>query len=165
FISKLHPDLGESSLPPSAQRHFGLPPLVTLCGKMDLLDRLLVRLHAVPSLASAAPPDVKSANIDVGATGGAATARRSRRRHKVLLFATMTRALDLVEEYLEWRGFEWARLDGSTAASERGELIADFNRPGESERVCQLLPCVPLSPFLGGYLCRPGPHFTLTLPG
>ncbi|GIL43611.1 hypothetical protein Vafri_1303, partial [Volvox africanus] len=131
FISKLHPHLGESSLPPSAQRHFGLPPLVTLCGKMDLLDRLLVRLHAVPPLASAM-------NTNASAAGGAATARRSQRRHKVLLFATMTRALDLVEEYLEWRGFEWARLDGSTAALERGELIADFNRP-DSETFIFLL--------------------------
>ena len=44
--SKLHPDRGEDLLPPAAHRHAGLPPAVTLCGKMDLLDRLLTRLHA-----------------------------------------------------------------------------------------------------------------------
>ena len=42
----------------------------------------------------------------------------------------MTRALDVIEEYLDWRGFEFARLDGGTAAAERGQLIADFNSPG-----------------------------------
>eukprot|EP00198_Chlamydomonas_reinhardtii_P014216 XP_001703553.1 SWI2/SNF2-like protein [Chlamydomonas reinhardtii] len=48
---------------------------------------------------------------------------------QVLLFSTMTRALDVIEEYLDWRGFEFARLDGGTAAAERGQLIADFNSP------------------------------------
>ncbi len=44
--SKLHPPGGESLLDPAAEAPGGLPPVVTLCGKMDLLDRLLVRLHA-----------------------------------------------------------------------------------------------------------------------
>ncbi len=51
---------------------------------------------------------------------------------QVLLFCTMTRALDVIEEYLGWRGFEFARLDGSTAAAERGGMVADFNAPGAS---------------------------------
>lgn len=45
-FSKLHPPGGESLLDPTVEAPGGLPPVVTLCGKMDLLDRLLVRLHA-----------------------------------------------------------------------------------------------------------------------
>ncbi len=55
---------------------------------------------------------------------------RYRPAPQVLLFCTQTRALDVIEEYLDWRGFEFCRLDGATAAGERGELIRDFNRPG-----------------------------------
>jgi hypothetical protein len=43
----------------------------------------------------------------------------------------MTRLLDVLEAYLEWRGWGWLRLDGSTASGERGELVAEFNAPGE----------------------------------
>jgi SNF2 family DNA or RNA helicase len=48
----------------------------------------------------------------------------------VLLFSTMTRALDVVADYLDWRGFFHLRLDGATSAAERGELVARFNDPG-----------------------------------
>lgn len=49
---------------------------------------------------------------------------------QVLLFCTMTRALDVVEDYLSWRGFPALRLDGNTGAAERGELVRRFNDPG-----------------------------------
>ncbi|PRW58677.1 chromatin structure-remodeling complex SYD-like isoform X1 [Chlorella sorokiniana] len=49
--------------------------------------------------------------------------------HKVLLFCTMTRALDVVEDYLAWRGFPALRLDGNTGAGERGDLVRRFNDP------------------------------------
>ncbi|KAK9798163.1 hypothetical protein WJX73_003156 [Symbiochloris irregularis] len=49
--------------------------------------------------------------------------------HKVLIFSTMTRALDIVEEYLDWAGLDSMRLDGSTAAAERGPLVQAFNAP------------------------------------
>ena len=48
----------------------------------------------------------------------------------LLLFATMTRALDVVEDYLGWRGFPCLRLDGGTSAAERGALVERFNDPG-----------------------------------
>eukprot|EP00898_Chlorokybus_atmophyticus_P006002 jgi/Chlat1/6402/Chrsp45S06022 len=47
--------------------------------------------------------------------------------HKVLLFCTMTRALDLLEEYLHWKGIKCLRLDGATAGDERGPMVARFN--------------------------------------
>lgn len=49
---------------------------------------------------------------------------------QVLLFSTMTRALDCIEEYLAWKGWEFLRLDGSSLAAERGELVSRFNDPG-----------------------------------
>ena len=49
---------------------------------------------------------------------------------QVLLFSTMTRLLDVVEDYLDWRGFEYLRLDGATSASQRGPLVDSFNAPG-----------------------------------
>lgn len=48
----------------------------------------------------------------------------------MLLFCTMTRALDVLEDYLAWRGFPALRLDGSTGAADRGELVRRFNDPG-----------------------------------
>ena len=41
--SQLHPEGGESQLPAHPQK---LPPEVSLCGKMDVLDRILVKLIA-----------------------------------------------------------------------------------------------------------------------
>ena len=43
----------------------------------------------------------------------------------------MTRMLDIMEELLEWRGYHYLRLDGSTAAADRGDLVQQFNDPGE----------------------------------
>ena len=43
----------------------------------------------------------------------------------------MTRVLDELEGYLDWRGFFFLRLDGcSGSAAERGELVRRFNDPG-----------------------------------
>ena len=44
----------------------------------------------------------------------------------------MTRVLDVIEDYLEWRGFSWLKLDGGTSSGERGALVHDFNDPGTS---------------------------------
>lgn len=50
---------------------------------------------------------------------------------QVLLFSTMTRALDVVEDYLDWRGFEHLRLDGAVSSADRGDLVQRFNAPGK----------------------------------
>ena len=44
----------------------------------------------------------------------------------------MTAALDVVSDYLDWRGFTHVRLDGSTASAERGAIVEQFNEPGTS---------------------------------
>eukprot|EP00850_Spirogloea_muscicola_P022340 SM000289S10406 [mRNA] locus=s289:91800:99149:+ [translate_table: standard] len=49
--------------------------------------------------------------------------------HRVLLFSQMTRLIDILEEYLEWKGMKFLRLDGNTKTEERGTLLASFNAP------------------------------------
>lgn len=51
--------------------------------------------------------------------------------HRVLLFSTMTKLLDLLEEYLKWRQIEpdgqrmgYLRIDGSTSLEDRSAAIA-----------------------------------------
>jgi SNF2 family DNA or RNA helicase len=48
---------------------------------------------------------------------------------QVLIFCTMTKALDLIEEHLEWRGWSFVRMDGSTATEGRGAIVDAFNAP------------------------------------
>eukprot|EP00850_Spirogloea_muscicola_P014198 SM000100S09425 [mRNA] locus=s100:293798:302108:+ [translate_table: standard] len=74
--------------------------VVRSCGKLFVLDRALVKLHA---------------------TG-----------HRVLLFSTMTRLLDILEEYLRWRGFQYRRIDGTTSLDAREVAINDFNAVGST---------------------------------
>lgn len=49
------------------------------------------------------------------------------RGHKVLLFSTMTMILDMMEDYLSLRDYNYVRLDGRTKIEERRENIKTFN--------------------------------------
>lgn len=49
--------------------------------------------------------------------------------HRVLLFCQMTQLMTIMEDYLGWRGFHYLRLDGTTKAEDRGELLRKFNSP------------------------------------
>ncbi|XP_078440360.1 transcription regulatory protein SNF2 isoform X2 [Wolffia australiana] len=71
--------------------------LVRSCGKLWVLDRILIKLQ--------------------------------RAGHRVLLFSTMTKLLDIMEEYLQWRGLIYRRIDGTTSLEDRESAIVDFNRP------------------------------------
>jgi len=57
--------------------------LVTSCGKMVLLDKLLAKMFE--------------------------------RGHRVLVFSQMTRMLDILEDYMNMRGYEYCRIDGDTS--------------------------------------------------
>ncbi|XP_058078627.1 chromatin structure-remodeling complex protein SYD-like [Magnolia sinica] len=92
YLSQLHAEEVDNLIP----KHY-LPPIVRLCGKLEMLDRLLPKLKATD--------------------------------HRVLLFSTMTRLLDIMEEYLTWKRYKYLRLDGHTSGNERGALIEEFNRP------------------------------------
>ncbi|KAL5712823.1 hypothetical protein ACHQM5_014952 [Ranunculus cassubicifolius] len=95
YLSQLHNEQVDYYMP----KHY-LPPIVRLCGKLEMLDRLLPKLKATD--------------------------------HRVLFFSTMTRLLDVMEEYLRWKGYGYLRLDGHTSGGDRGALIEEFNRPDSS---------------------------------
>ncbi|XP_055320960.1 chromatin-remodeling complex ATPase chain Iswi-like [Sitodiplosis mosellana] len=69
--------------------------LVTSCGKMLILDKLLAKLKSQGS--------------------------------RVVMFSQFTMLLDILEDYLGWRGYEYRRLDGQTPYEEREESIDQFN--------------------------------------
>ncbi|XP_065863549.1 chromatin structure-remodeling complex protein SYD isoform X2 [Euphorbia lathyris] len=91
YLSQLHADEVDNLIP----KHF-LPPIIRLCGKLEMLDRLLPKLKATD--------------------------------HRVLFFSTMTRLLDVMEEYLTTKKYRYLRLDGHTSGNDRGALIDQFNR-------------------------------------
>ena len=52
-----------------------------------------------------------------------------RRGHKVLIFSQFTTTLDLLGNYLALRSWQYARIDGSVAQSDRQAQILAFNKP------------------------------------
>ncbi|XP_025198371.1 lymphoid-specific helicase-like [Melanaphis sacchari] len=51
--------------------------------------------------------------------------------HKVLLFSTMTQLLDLIEEFLIFRSYEYTRLDGTMKIQTRAEAIDTFTNDAD----------------------------------
>ncbi|KXL48029.1 hypothetical protein M433DRAFT_63456 [Acidomyces richmondensis BFW] len=58
--------------------------------------------------------------------------------HRVLIFSQMVKMLDILGDYLQLRGYQFQRLDGTIAASTRRLAIDHFNAPG-SQDFCFLL--------------------------
>ena len=58
--------------------------------------------------------------------------------HRVLIFVTMTRMLDIIEDYCNLRKYEYCRLDGSTSTTERESKMEEYNRPGSSKSIFML---------------------------
>eukprot|EP00908_Phaeocystis_cordata_P020806 Transcript_32471.p1 GENE.Transcript_32471~~Transcript_32471.p1 ORF type:complete len:713 (+),score=429.90 Transcript_32471:67-2205(+) len=93
-----HPYLFEWPLDPHTGNEAVDEILVEASGKMQLLDRILTML--------------KNDKKD---------------KHKVLIFSQMTRMLDILEDYLTWRGYKHRRLDGTVSAIDRMQAMQDFN--------------------------------------
>ena len=53
--------------------------------------------------------------------------------HRVVLFSQFTRALDVIQDYLDLRGFRFLRFDGSTSRIQRQVLIQRFNNPSSRD--------------------------------
>ncbi|CAL5393190.1 unnamed protein product [Camellia sinensis] len=80
--------------------------LITNAGKMVLLDKLLPKLKE--------------------------------RDSRVLIFSQvhlMTRLLDILEDYLLFRGYLYCRIDGNTGGEDRDASIEAFNKPGSEKFV------------------------------
>ncbi|KAK4548522.1 hypothetical protein LTR36_009432 [Oleoguttula mirabilis] len=58
--------------------------------------------------------------------------------HRVLMFFQMTQIMNIMEDFMRLRGFQYLRLDGSTKADDRSELLKQFNAPN-SPYFCFLL--------------------------
>ncbi|XP_075589834.1 ATP-dependent helicase brm [Dermatophagoides farinae] len=50
--------------------------------------------------------------------------------HRVLLFCQMTTSMTILEDYFNYRSYQYLRLDGTTKAEDRGVLLCKFNAPG-----------------------------------
>ncbi|KAJ1450783.1 SNF2 family N-terminal domain-containing protein [Pelagophyceae sp. CCMP2097] len=61
--------------------------------------------------------------------------RLKERGHRVLVFSQMTALLDVLEDFMNMRGYEYCRIDGGTSYEDRDELIEAYNRPGSSKFV------------------------------
>lgn len=55
--------------------------------------------------------------------------------HKVLIFSQMTRMLDILEDYCNYRQFEYCRIDGDTDIVSRDNQIAEFTEPTSTKFV------------------------------
>ncbi|GER31391.1 chromatin-remodeling protein 11, partial [Striga asiatica] len=57
------------------------------------------------------------------------------RDSRVLIFSQMTRLLDILEDYLMFRGYYYCRIDGNTGGDDRDSSIEAFNKPGSEKFV------------------------------
>ncbi|CAL5198834.1 unnamed protein product [Lathyrus oleraceus] len=57
------------------------------------------------------------------------------RDSRVLIFSQMTRLLDILEDYLMYRGYQYCRIDGNTGGDDRDASIEAFNKPGSEKFV------------------------------
>jgi SWI/SNF-related matrix-associated actin-dependent regulator of chromatin subfamily A member 5 len=54
---------------------------------------------------------------------------------RVLIFSQMTRLLDILEDYMAYKGYDYCRIDGSTNGEDRDIQIEEFNKEGSSKFV------------------------------
>ena len=60
------------------------------------------------------------------------------RGSRVLIFTQMTRILDILEDFMVMRGYQYCRIDGNTNYEDREAAIDNFNAPN-SEKFCFIL--------------------------
>jgi superfamily II DNA/RNA helicase len=58
--------------------------------------------------------------------------------HRVLIFSQMTKLLDILEDFLEYCGYKYERIDGGILGGERQDAIDRFNAPN-APQFCFLL--------------------------
>jgi ATP-dependent DNA helicase len=61
-----------------------------------------------------------------------------RRGHKVLIFSQFTTTLDLLGHYLDLRSWNYARIDGSVAQTDRQDQILAFNKPSSKKEAVDM---------------------------
>jgi DNA helicase INO80 len=53
-------------------------------------------------------------------------ARLKREGHRVLIYSQMTKMIDVLEDYMQYRQYTYTRLDGSSRISDRRDMVEDF---------------------------------------
>ncbi|CAJ0824856.1 7521_t:CDS:10, partial [Entrophospora sp. SA101] len=61
-----------------------------------------------------------------------------RTNHKILVFFQMTTIMDIMQDYFEWRGYSFLRLDGTTKSEDRTKLLGQFNAPASPYSIFML---------------------------
>ncbi|KAF9940295.1 hypothetical protein BGZ75_000577 [Mortierella antarctica] len=59
--------------------------------------------------------------------------RMKEKGSRVLLFSQMSRVLDILEDYCNFRGYEYCRIDGQTNHEDRVSAIDEYNKPDSSK--------------------------------
>ncbi|KAJ1969849.1 chromatin remodeling complex Adenosinetriphosphatase, partial [Dimargaris xerosporica] len=59
--------------------------------------------------------------------------RLQTRGSRALIFSQMSRMLDILEDYCQFRSYAYCRIDGSTNHEDRVTMIDDYNRPGSDK--------------------------------
>ena len=49
--------------------------------------------------------------------------------HRVLMFCQMTQCMTIIEDYFNFKGYKFLRLDGMTKSDERADMLKIFNSP------------------------------------
>lgn len=90
--------------------------LYRVSGKFELLDRTLPKLRETGHRVSL-PLWLSCTDADLLISV------------KVLIFFQMTQVMSIMEDFMNFRGFPYLRLDGSTKADDRSQLLQIFNSP------------------------------------
>lgn len=56
-------------------------------------------------------------------------------KHRVLIFSQMTKMMDILEDFLEFEGYKYERIDGTITGQVRQDAIDRFNAPGAQQFV------------------------------
>lgn len=86
-------------------------------------------------------PETGSTNEDIVTASGKMVIldqllkKLKKKGHRVVLFSQYTKTLDIISDYLDYRGFSYSRLDGQTNRVYREVLINQFNRKESSKFV------------------------------
>ncbi|CAE6502352.1 unnamed protein product [Rhizoctonia solani] len=106
---------GQSTLNPTIQSTFSQPDF-------DILHRTSVKLQI-------AFPDSSLLQYDCGKLQELDVLLREKNAggHRVLIFTQMTRVLDVLEIFLNFHGYRYLRLDGSTKIEQRQVVTERFN--------------------------------------
>lgn len=54
---------------------------------------------------------------------------------RVLIFSQMSVMIDILEDYANYREYEYCRIDGRTSSAERTAAIEEFNKPGSTKTI------------------------------